>query len=1052
MGKLVRRDFIKTFALLGGTTVFLTLLPRLSNIERIVAYKEALKEGKPLNPLLEPGNILYSVCQQCNTQCGIKVKLLDGIVAKIEGNPYSPWTLHPHIDYYTPLIEATKIDGALCPKGQAGIQTQYDPYRVVKVLKRAGKRGENKWISISFEQAIDEIVNGGYLFKHVAEEENRYVPGLKELWALRDPKLSSEMSNDVKNIWEGKMNVNEFKSKWKDHLHVLIDPDHPDLGPKNNQVVVMWGRLKGGRSDFIHRFFGDSFGTINRHGHTTVCQGSLYFACKAMSEQYIVDPKTKVGKWEKGEKFYWQADQENSEFIIFVGASPFEGNYGPTNRTFGITDGLVSGKVKIAVIDPRFSKTASKAWKWIPIKPGTEGAFALAMIRWIIENRKYDERYLSNANKAAAKEDGEPTWTNATWLVKIVDGKPEKFLRASELGIGGDQFVVLTKEGPKAFEPYDEDEVVEGELFVDTEIKGYRVKSALRILYESSSSKSLKEWAEICEVNPRDIVELADEFTKHGKKAAADIHRGVSQHTNGFYNVTCWMNLNLLIGNFDWKGGMIKASTYSIMGGKKGQPFDLSKMHPAKMTPFGISIIRHEVKYEETTIFDGYPAKRQWYPLSSDVYQEILPSIGDEYPYPIKVLFLYMGTPVYSLPAGHTNIPILMDTNRLPLFIAIDITIGTTSLYADYIFPDLSYLERWEFAGSHPNIAPKVQPIRQPVVEPMVEKVKVFGKEMPLSLEALLLKLAEKLGLPGFGKDGFGKGQDFLSMDDYYIRMVANVAMEDEPVPNANDEEVKLFLESRKHLSPAIFDPERWRSILGDDLWRKVVFVLNRGGRFEDYYKAYPEGELVKNKYGRLINMYQEKTSTTKDAITGVKYPGFALYISSPRDVSGKEIKDDGYNLITYRTITMTKSRTITNYWLLSLEPENYLLINKKDAEALGLKQGDAVKITSATNPEGIWDLGNGVKKPMIGKVKIVEGIKPGVIAFSLGYGHWATGAKDTIIDGVQIKGDERREKGIHANAAMRIDPIIKNTCLTDIPGGSAVFYDTKVKILKVTT
>ena len=56
------------------------------------------------------------------------------------------------------------IEGSLCPKGQAGIQALYDPYRIVKVLKRAGKRGENKWKSVPFEQAVDEIVNGGNLF------------------------------------------------------------------------------------------------------------------------------------------------------------------------------------------------------------------------------------------------------------------------------------------------------------------------------------------------------------------------------------------------------------------------------------------------------------------------------------------------------------------------------------------------------------------------------------------------------------------------------------------------------------------------------------------------------------------------------------------------------------------------------------------------------------------------------------------------------------------------------------------------------------------------
>ena len=35
-------------------------------------------------------------------------------------------------------------------------------------------------------------------------------------------------------------------------------------------------------------------------------------------------------------------------------------------------------------------------------------------------------------------------------------------------------------------------------------------------------------------------------------------------------------------------------------------------------------------------------------------------------------------------------------------------------MYADYVFPDLHYLERWEMQGSHPNMPVKVQPVRQP--------------------------------------------------------------------------------------------------------------------------------------------------------------------------------------------------------------------------------------------------------------------------------------------------------------------------------------------------
>lgn len=86
----------------------------------------------------------------------------------------------------------------------------------------------------------------------------------------------------------------------------------------------------------------------------------------------------------------------------------------------------------------------------------------------------------------------------------------------------------------------------------------------------------------------------------------------------------------------------------------------------------------------------------------------------------------------------------------------------------------------------------------------------------------------------------------------------------------------------------------------------------------------------------------------------------------------------------------------------------------------------------------------------MVGTVRVVQGIRPGVVAFSLGHGHWAYGASDVVIDGQVVKADPRRSTGIHGNAAMRVDPALQNTTLSDLFGGSAVFYDTRVKLVKV--
>ncbi|RMG73577.1 MAG: molybdopterin oxidoreductase, partial [Nitrospirae bacterium] len=119
-------------------------------------------------------------------------------------------------------------------------------------------------------------------------------------------------------------------------------------------------------------------------------------------------------------------------------------------------------------------------------------------------------------------------------------------------------------------------------------------------------------------------------------------------------------------------------------------------------------------------------------------------------------------------------------------------------------------------------------------------------------------------------------------------------------------------------------------------------------------------------------------------------------------------------------------------------------------ASKLGLSDGDKAKLISPTNRDGNWHLPNRGKIPMVGKVKTIQGIRPGVVAVSWSFGHWGYGASDAVIDGKVIKGDPRRATGLCPNAAMRVDPALGNACMTDPIGASSSFYDTKVKLVKV--
>jgi len=175
--------------------------------------------------------------------------------------------------------------------------------------------------------------------------------------------------------------------------------------------------------------------------------------------------------------------------------------------------------------------------------------------------------------------------------------------------------------------------------------------------------------------------------------------------------------------------------------------------------------------------------------------------------------------------------------------------------------------------------------------------------------------------------------------------------------------------------------------------------------------------------------------------------------VEGPADCTGNRIpREETYDLtlITYKAITQTKSRTSGNYWLKAVYPENAIEISAVDAQRLGLREGGKVRVVSSSNPKGVWDLGHGRILDMIGKVHVIQGIRPGVAAFSLGNGHWAYGSSPVTIDGVTYQSDSRRATGIHANAAMQVDPVLRNTGLVDTVGGSAVFYQSRVKLIPV--
>lgn len=1056
-----RRSFLKSSAFFGGVLA-VSQLPGLGMFtnDKARAANSFVTNAYPFD---KADTVIYSCCLQCHTACTIKVKVFNGTMVKVDGNPYSPVNMHPHLAYDTSPDKAVLYDGRLCPKGQAGVQTMYDPYRIRKVLKRkpGSRRGDSKWITIDFDKAVSEIVNGGNLFGE------GQVEGLKDIMAVRDPKLMKALKDDAKKVAVGAMSAAEYQAVHRAHIDKLIDPNFPDLGPKNNQFVFLAGRIEHGRKEFTKRFVGDSFGSENWFEHTTVCEQSHHIATKKFGSTYI-GGKYNPGLKEVFEKYkngpdHFKPDVPNCKFVIFFGTSPFEANFGPTNWSSYITNAQARYGLKVAVVDPRCSHTAAKANFWLPVKPGRDAALAFGIARWIIDHKTYNEAYLRAANRSAAKLNGDTTWCDASHLVMLdKDGKTAlKFLRSDDAAINAEHHLLTSVNGRLvAIEPYKKnDKPVIGDLLAEGEINGMKYKTVFAVLRDLVSEKTVEQWAGECGLPVQQVIEVAREFTSYGRQAVADMYRGPVQHTNGYHNGRAILTLNLLIGNGDWKGGLTKGGGHWHEDGSKHGPFHLSKLHPDKLGHFGVKLSRESKHYEDCSLFlkYGYPARRTWYPYTGSVYQEVIPSAADGYPYPIKALYLHMGTPGLSVPGANSTLEILRDTKKIPLLFADDIVIGESSMYCDYIFPDTAIWERWGTPHAAPNIATETSKLRQPTVESMVEKCTVFGRLQPISMESLMLAIAEKLQLSGMGKNGFGPGLDFNAREDFFLKMAANMAYGDkggkDKVRAASAAEMKTFRDARRHLSKAVYDKSYWQKALGndEDLWRRTVTVLNRGGRFEAAAEAY-KGKYMRHQFKSQFHIFAEDVALGKHCMTGKHLPGMPI-VQAVQNAAGREVTFGSrypFHLFTYKHILGGQSRTISDYWTMSAEAgENYVWMNTVDARRLNLKTGDRVRLISPDNPNGTVPITSSTVKDVVGKVNVVEGIRPGTICASWSFGHWAYGSSDVNVDGSLIKGDARRATGICPNPVMAVDSKVKNMCLSDPIGGSCSFYDSFVDVIK---
>ena len=194
----------------------------------------------------QPGQTVSpSSCLGCWTQCGVRLRVdvKENRILRVAGNPYHPLATTRPAAMETPVREVyaqlggdNGLEGRAtsCARGSAMLEQLHSPYRVLQPLKRVGPRGAGKWQTISFEQLVQEVCEGGDLFGE------GHVDGLRAIYDRETP----------------------------------LDPANPEYGAKVNQFLFTDASNEG-RTPLIQRFAGQSFGTVNFGNHGSYCGQSF---------------------------------------------------------------------------------------------------------------------------------------------------------------------------------------------------------------------------------------------------------------------------------------------------------------------------------------------------------------------------------------------------------------------------------------------------------------------------------------------------------------------------------------------------------------------------------------------------------------------------------------------------------------------------------------------------------------------------------------------------------------------------------------------------------
>jgi formate dehydrogenase major subunit len=228
---------------------------------------------------------------------------------------------------------------------------------------------------------------------------------------------------------------------------------------------------------------------------------------------------------------HW-TDLKNSDCILVMGSNAASNH--PISMKW--VERAQARGAKLISVDPRFTRTSSKADFYTALRSGTDIAFLGGMIKYILDHKKYFPEYVLN-------------YTNASFVVNDNYGFHDGLFSG---------YNKETRNYNKSTWAFRRDE----KGLIERNFKFDNPKCVLQLLKRHYSRYTPEKVSEITGTPVNDLLKVYEMYSETGAKDKAGTimyAMGWTQHTVGVQNIRAMCIVQLLLGNIGIAGGGVNA-------------------------------------------------------------------------------------------------------------------------------------------------------------------------------------------------------------------------------------------------------------------------------------------------------------------------------------------------------------------------------------------------------------------------------------------------------------------------------------------------------------